>query len=167
VEGRTIIESPCTGLPLYPSLPRHLRLLERAAPGGALARAARALQQAAPQWGAAFGLMPVYLGLTTLKWVARRHLARGGRFLSLTWHSSELMPGGTPHLPDEPSVGALLARIEAFCSWLHDRWPVQGLVLDDLRRCRHVFPLEGEDDGGDWRPEENNPTLKKKEDSRP
>jgi hypothetical protein len=152
VEGHTIIESPCTGLPLYPALPRHLRRLESAAPGTALARTVRALRHAAPQWGAAFGLMPVYLGLAALKWVAGRHLARGGRFLSLTWHSSELMPGGTPHLPDETSVNALLARIAAFCAWLHEKRPVRGLVLDDLRRSAHVLPFGPEDDGGDWRP---------------
>ncbi len=152
VNGHTIIESPCTGLPLYPGLPRHLRLLERAAPGVLLPRAVRSLQHVAPLCGLAWGLMPVYLSLGVLKWVAGRVLARGGRFLSLTWHSSELMPGGTPHLPDEAAVNALLARIEAFCAWLHRHWNVRGLVLDDLRRNPHVAPLDAPDQGGDWRP---------------
>ncbi len=152
VNGHTIIESPCTGLPLYPALPRHLRRLEGALPGVFLPRAVRALQHVAPLCGSAWGLMPVYLSLGVLKWVAGRYLARGGRFLSLTWHSSELMPGGTPHLPDEASVKALLAKIEFFCAWLHERWAVQGLVLDDLRNNLHVRPLNTPDEGGDWRP---------------
>lgn len=63
----------------------------------------------------------------------RLFVARGGRVLSLTWHSSEMMPGGAPHMPDEAAVARLLTKIRSWLAWLRDRWTVRSLSMSELR----------------------------------
>ena len=152
VNGARIIESPMTCIPLYKSLPGQVLALERAAGKAGPGRAARALKAGLPKWGV-LNLTPVYHPLWLMKFVTRVHLARGGRFLSLTCHSSELMPGGTPHLPDEISVSALVARIENYFAWLHGLCAVEGMVLDDLRRYDRINEIREGTGDWIWRPE--------------
>ena len=154
VNGARIIESPMTCIPLYNSLPGQILALERAALSAGTGRAARAFKAGLPKWGV-LNLTPIYHPLWLMKLVTRIHLARGGRFLSLTCHSSELMPGGTPHLPDQASVAALMARLEGYFAWLHGLCAVQGMVLDDLRKYDRINEIRETDRSGDWiwRPE--------------
>lgn len=147
VNGARIIESPRTCIPLYKSLPGQILALERAAGKAGPSRAARALKAGLPKWGV-LNLTPIYHPLWLMKLVTRIHLARGGRFLSLTCHSSELMPGGTPHLPDEASVTALVARIENYFAWLHGLRAVRGMTLDDLRGYDRIGEIR--EGSGDW-----------------
>lgn len=155
VNGVRIIESPMTCIPLHAALPKILSALERAAgKSRPPLRAAQRLKAGLPKWGV-LNLTPVYHPLWLMKLVTRIHLARGGRFLSMTCHSSELMPGGAPHIPDEAAAAALAARIEDYCAWLHGLCAVEGMVLDDLRRYDRISDIPEADRSGDWiwRPE--------------
>ena len=154
VNGARIIESPMTCIPLYTSLPGQILAVERAAGKSLPGRAVRAFKAGLPKWGV-LNLTPVYHPLWLMKLVTRIHLARGGRFLSMTCHSSELMPGGAPHIPDEAAAAALAGRIEGYFTWLHDLRAVEGMVLDDLRQYDRISEIREADRSGDWiwRPE--------------
>ncbi|MGE9985440.1 glycosyl transferase family 1 [Desulfovibrio sp. SGI.169] len=123
-EGRHIFEVPLTVTPLLRPLPGLCLTL----PGGA-GKAARA---GLKKWGA-LALLPVYHPLWAMRAITRLFVKRGGRVLSLTWHSSEMLPGGTPHLPDAASVEALMRKIEAYLDWLRQGWEVRSLTMNELR----------------------------------
>ncbi len=118
-EGR-IFEVPLSVTPLLPCLPAALR------------RAAPRLRPGFKNWGA-LSLLPVYHPLWAMQAITRLFVARGGRVLSLTWHSSEMMPGGAPHLPDAAAVDRLMNKIQAWTDWLMARWNVRCLTMDQLR----------------------------------
>lgn len=122
--GRTRLwEAPITLVPLLPALRT------------AAWRAARLLGPGAGVWllrhfktVAAAGAIPVWYPLPSMKLGARLHLARAGRVIHLFIHSSELMPGASPHVPDEAAVARVVRRIRTFIHWLHDRAkPLGGL----------------------------------------
>ena len=55
------------------------------------------------------GVNPVWMPEATMRFAALAHARRGGQVLTLFWHSSELLPGGSPHFPDQTAVDAFLA----------------------------------------------------------
>lgn len=120
-----IFEVPLTVTPLLPQLPQLLRALP-----AALSASARASLKT---WGA-LALLPVYHPLWAMCAVTRLYAARGGRVLSLTWHSSEMMPGCTPHLPDAASVKRFTGKVGRWLEWLHHNYSVRSLTMDELRR---------------------------------
>ncbi|WP_165067458.1 glycosyl transferase family 1 [Desulfovibrio sp. ZJ200] len=122
--GKNIFEVPLTVTPLVRPLPPLLRAM----PG----KAGSAARAGLKTWGA-LALLPVYHPLWAMQAVTRLFVARGGRVLSLTWHSSEMMPGGAPHIPDEAAVTRLLTKIRAWMAWLRGRWPVRSLSMQELR----------------------------------
>lgn len=122
--GKNIFEVPLTVTPLARPLPPLLRAM----PG----KAGSAARAGLKTWGA-LALLPVYHPLWAMQAVTRLFVARGGRVLSLTWHSSEMMPGGAPHIPDEAAVTRLLTKIRAWMTWLRGRWPVRSLSMQELR----------------------------------
>ena len=83
-------------------------------------------------WGA-LALLPAYHPLIAMQAVTRLYIARGGSLLSLTWHSSEMQAGATPHLPTERHVTKLLAKVEAYVCWLKRSFDVQCLPMNELR----------------------------------
>jgi hypothetical protein len=91
-----------------------------------------------------------------MKAVTKRYLAQGGRVLSLTWHSSEMMPGAAPHLPDASAVRRFLEKMRSYLRWLIEWAPVQGRTLDDLRQTWNTEHSglraggAGASCGGDW-----------------
>lgn len=131
-----IFEAPLTCVPL---LPQALPLLRH------LPRALRAKVQKC----GALATLPVYHPLWALRWIAKTQLAQGQRVLHLTWHSSEMMPGGAPHIPDEAAVNTLLQRIETWLLWLRDYWReqgppgayVRGVTLNELRQTCIAAPV--------------------------
>lgn len=138
VDGTELLEVPLTCTPLFPTLPDGIR---RCGAG------ARGLLQ---KWGA-LALLPVYHPLWAMRAITRLHVARGGRVISLTWHSSEMMPGGAPHVPDAAAVARLLHRLDAYLDWLTTTWAVEGFTMEKLRhgltpatRSRRVVS------GADW-----------------
>lgn len=120
-----IFEVPLTATPLLGGLPAALNSL----PG----KWRNAARSSFKQWGA-LALLPVYHPLWAMRLVTELYAARGGRVLSLTWHSSEMMPGATPHLPDEASVQRLMKKISAWLGWLHQKFTVRCLTMDELRK---------------------------------
>jgi hypothetical protein len=123
-DGRLrLLEAPITMAPVLPGL------------SAAVWRAAGLLGPAARVWLlrrfhvlAVGGTIPVWYPLPSMKLGARLHLARGGRVIHLFIHSSELMPGASPHVPDEAAVARVERRIRAFLHWLQRRAkPLGGL----------------------------------------
>lgn len=119
-----IFEVPLTVTPLVPQLPELLRAL----PTALAARARASLKT----WGA-LALLPVYHPLWAMCAITRLYAARGGRVLSLTWHSSEMMPGCTPHLPDAAAVKKFTRKVGDWLNWLHRHYNVRSLTMDELR----------------------------------
>ncbi len=97
-------------------------------------------------------LLPVYYPLPFLKLAARLALADSD-VLMMTWHSSEMMPGGAPHLPDDKAIGAMLARVGAWTDWLTRHWDVHFVTLSELAAMRKEKAPEPAPAGkDDWRP---------------
>lgn len=86
-------------------------------------------------WGA-LALLPVYHPLWVMKAVTSLALSRGADVLSLTWHSSEMMPGGNPRLPSAEAVDSFLAKCRAYLVWLMDAYDVTFTTMDGLRRIK-------------------------------
>ncbi|MDE7241721.1 glycosyl transferase family 1 [Desulfovibrio sp.] len=142
-EGR-LLEMPLTVTPLFSWLPG----LARALPPGAAA----AMRASLSQWGA-LALLPVQHPLSLLKLTTLLHAARGGQALSLTWHSSEMFPGGAPHMPDEAAVTRFLAKMCAYVDWLGECFAPRFLTLEELRRAAEAGELALARPGpgnGDW-----------------
>ena len=140
VGKNNIFEVPLTVTPLLPQLPKLLRALP-----AALAASARASLKT---WGA-LALLPVYHPLWAMCAITKLYAARGGRVLSLTWHSSEMMPGCTPHLPDAAAVKKFTDKVGNWLNWLHRHYSVRSLTMDELRR--QLGPTAPTPQGsGDW-----------------
>jgi hypothetical protein len=77
-------------------------------------------------------VQPVWTGLRRLKWAVLLHRRRGGRVLTIFFHSSELMPGGSRDHPTSEHVEQFLERLRQFLSWLHSRFAVHSLTLSQL-----------------------------------
>jgi hypothetical protein len=147
VLNRAILEVPLTYIPLCAGV-RYL------APSEGQGNAVRGRLAASVQKWGALALLPVQHPLWAMKAVTKRRLAQGGRVLSLTWHSSEMMPGATPHLPDAPAVERFLGKIRNYLRWLTGWTSVQGRTLDALRQTWSTDQAGlrpcGAPQGGDW-----------------
>lgn len=122
-----VLEVPITVLPLWGALPRmahsvatHLSERWR---GRFLARFKSV---------AAMGIQPVWFPLFSMNMAARLHIRRGGRVLCMFFHSSELMPGQSPHFPDEAAVQSMLFKIGRFVERLRSVTEVRGVTLSQL-----------------------------------
>lgn len=80
----------------------------------------------------ALGIQPAWFSLPAMCWAVRRHGSQGGRVLHLFLHSSELMPGATPHFRTEASVKRLLRKMRLFLTWLMQTGPVKGATFSDI-----------------------------------
>lgn len=85
------------------------------------------------QWGA-LALLPVYHPLWLLKYTTVQHIKQGGKTLSFTWHSSEMMPGGTPHLTNDEHINKFLHKISKYLDWLESKYAVVYTTMTDLRQ---------------------------------
>lgn len=118
--GKRIVEVPLTTTPLWPGLPH---LVEGLPP---------LVRSSLSKWGA-LTLLPAYQPLWLMQLCTRAHVAAGGSTLSLTWHSSEMMAGGAPHMPHEQAVKTFMVKIWNYVQWLKSSWTVEGLTMDALR----------------------------------
>lgn len=147
-----ILEVPISVTPLAQALPA---LVERLP---------RPLRQAAEgsfsHWGA-LALLPVEHPLWLMKCMTRRFVAAGGRILSLTWHSSEMMPGGAPHMPDEAHVVRFLKKIEQYLDWLSTIRDLCHVTMQDIFREERSFPVPLPPATADWsaHPAESSPVA--------
>lgn len=150
VERREILEVPIGVVPLTLGLGRSVHALATSLGQDF----GQGLQRTFPHWGC-MSLKPVWHGLTYLKAATRLLVLQGGRVLSLTWHSSEMMAGCSPHLPRQADVDRLLHRIRQFLEWLTRTFPVRGVTLESLAREDMSFPQLGRipaSRAGDWCP---------------
>ena len=139
-DGTPLLEAPITQIPLLRPLPALWRALIRDIPR----------RDAFHFWGA-LSANPFWHNARVMRAAARLHHARGGKVLSIFWHSSELMPGGSPQTPDQRASDAHFEKIFAFFRWLRQRLPVQGVTAAQLRAeaPRMAFPHRPSGPG-DW-----------------
>lgn len=123
-----LFEVPLTVTPLTLFLPGLLNNLEALG----LKSGIGWLKSRMNYWGA-LALLPVYQPLIMLKIITLIYLARGGQVLSLTWHSSEMEPGATPHLSSKAQVDKLLLRLHKYLAWLNTNFKVISLHMTELR----------------------------------
>jgi hypothetical protein len=126
-EGKPLLEVPITMVAVVPGTPKPVDRLAAAAPpawGDHLRRLFRA--------GAVAGVQPAWYPLISLQLAARLHRRRGGRVLTMFFHSSELKPGASRLFPTEAAVNRFVAKIRAFLTWLVQTGPVSGVTLGQL-----------------------------------
>jgi hypothetical protein len=124
-----LLEVPLTLVPLLANLPRALARLAHSLPGAS----GRQLLSRFKYVGAA-GIQPAWFPLASMRLAAGLHRRRGGRVLTMFFHSSELQPGASRLFPTEQAVGRFVAKIRAFLTWLLRSGPVEGITLSDLYR---------------------------------
>ncbi len=146
IDGKTIIEIPDTSVPLVPTHP----VIQRA-----LYHAPALLKHS---WHRSIVMLPspVHHSLAYMKAAAMVMLARGDKVLNLTWHSTEIAPGATPHLPNQASVDRVIERARLFLLWLHKQVPVRGITLGQFATEKdfHIPDLhkDAAELPGDWHP---------------
>jgi hypothetical protein len=121
-----ILEVPITIEPVTGRLIHLLRRLE-----GAHHPAAATLSLFAQRL-CLLSAQPAWTGLKRLKAAARLHRIRGGRVLTLFFHSSELMPGASPTHRTEGAVRRFLLKLEKFLSWLRVVEKAESVTLDEI-----------------------------------
>jgi len=147
--GKRLLEAPTTQVPLLPGSPRLTHALARRLPGRAgdilLGTFMKTLT---------LGVNPVWMPEATMRLATLAHARRGGRALTLFWHSSEMLPGASPHFPDQAAVDAFLAKIRRFAAWLRRTFPVRGTTLRALAGPEFNWPNPGDsirpNNTGDW-----------------
>ncbi len=126
-ENRPLLEVPITMVPVVAGTPALVaRLAARVPPtwGGCLESLFR--------YGAVAGVQPAWYPLVSLQLAAHLHRRRGGRVLTMFFHSSELQPGASRLFPTEVAVRRFVAKIRAFLAWLVKTGPVSGVTLGEL-----------------------------------
>lgn len=99
---------------------------------------------------AALSPNPVWHGEQVMRMATRLHVARGGRVLSLFWHSSEMLPGASPNIPDQKAADALLAKVRHYLLWLRQHYTVRGVTLSQLHGEAGFPVLADHERQGDW-----------------
>jgi hypothetical protein len=122
-----LLEVPITMLPVVAGTPHLTARLAAAGP---------------PTWGqrlqdlfrylGAVGVQPAWFPLVSMQLAARLHRRRGGRVLTMFFHSSEFKPGATRLFPTETAVNRFVDKIRIFLTWLAKTGPIQGVTLAEL-----------------------------------
>lgn len=118
-----VLEVPITIVPILPKLGNLLEGIESA---GYLPR--RATSWLAMNMGS-LPAQPFLTGLNRLKAAVRLHRLRGGRVVTLFFHSSELVPGFSPQNKTEADVDRFLLKLERYLSWLVTEMHAQPRTL--------------------------------------
>jgi hypothetical protein len=126
-DGPRLLEAPTTQVPLVPGSGRLAHALARRLPTGL-----RDMVLGGFMKTLTLGVNPVWMPEATMRLAARTHVGRGGRVLTLFWHSSELLPGASPHFPDRAAVDAFLSKVRRFADWLRRTFRVRGATLSEL-----------------------------------
>ncbi|MBL8880220.1 MAG: hypothetical protein JNG88_13965 [Phycisphaerales bacterium] len=117
-----LLQLPVTILPSR--MPRAMEPLRDALSKSRLARGAFKVVFGTTRW-----LRPDSHNRATLLSVLRDCMAQGRDYVEFMLHSSELMPGGSPHLADEASIERLYEDMEALFEAAAQR--CVGLTLDE------------------------------------
>lgn len=119
--GAPLVEVPLTCAPMFPHITRWV------------SHTAHGRMRPLIQKCACLSVLPVYHPLWYMQWATRLLVARGIRVITLAWHSSEMMPGGAPHIPNAAAAKALLVKLRRYILWLRQHWHIEGATLDDMR----------------------------------
>ena len=136
-----ILEVPLSVTPLLKTLPALLERLPAALRQPAVSSYFR--------WGA-LTLLPVEHPLRVMQYMTRRFDSEIARILSLTWHSSEMMPGGAPHMPDEGHVTRFLEKIKKYIEWLPTIGDLRSVTMQEIRRELPTCPAPLPPATADW-----------------
>jgi hypothetical protein len=132
VKGKPLLEVPITMVPVVAGAPKIMARLAAALPPTWSRRLLDSFR-----YVGATGIQPVGFSLPSMQLAAHLHRQRGGRVLTMFFHSSELMPGASPAFPTAIAVDRFVGKIRRFLSWLVQRGPVEGVTLGELRGCWH------------------------------
>ncbi|MFZ5448733.1 MAG: hypothetical protein ACOZFS_08885 [Thermodesulfobacteriota bacterium] len=126
--AKKLLEVPITLVPVLAGTPELMARLAAALPftWGEILRGS--FHQVA-----AVGVQPAWYPLASMQLAATIHRRRGGRVLTMFFHSSELMPGATRLFPTEAAVEKFVGKIRRFLTWLVQAGPVEGVTLAELR----------------------------------
>lgn len=134
-DGPRLLEAPTTQVALVPGSSRAAYSLAARLPKGARDAVLGGFMKALT-----LGVNPVWMPEATMKLAAWTHVRRGGRVITLFWHSSELLPGASPHFPDRASVDAFLGKVRRFAGWLRRTFDVRGTTLGELAGPAFSWP---------------------------
>lgn len=135
-----LLESPVTQVALLPPLARLWYGLTRR----------KALVDSFHFWGA-LSPNPVWHSPAVMRAATKLLVRRGGRVLSLFWHSSEMLPGGSPNIPDQAAADALYQKTFNYLRWLCENYNVMGLTAAQLREMAPSLHFGQRPAGkGDW-----------------
>ena len=126
-EGKPLLEVPITLVPVVAGTPELIDRLAAMVPPTWGARL-RSLFR----YGGVAGVQPAMYPLVSLQLAAYLHRRRGGRVLTMYFHSSELKPGASPLFPTEAAVNRFVDKIRTFLTWLVQTGPVEGVTLAAL-----------------------------------
>lgn len=122
----SVLEIPITAATL-PRLPKPIERAYAALPPipyrGALKRLGLR-----PVW-----LRPSYTPLADMLAFADHLAARRASCFNIIFHSSEILPGGSPYTPDEPSVTRFLGHLRRLLAHLTGRLGARGLTYREFR----------------------------------
>jgi glycosyltransferase involved in cell wall biosynthesis len=79
-------------------------------------------------------LTPEGISLEEMKRLTRKMLSRGRRIFCLTYHSSTLMPGGSPYVTTEEDRQEFVSTIKRYLEFFFDECGGQPCTPDELRR---------------------------------
>ena len=133
--GAKLLEAPTTQVPLVPGSARAAHTLASRLPR----RVGDALLGGFMKT-LTLGVNPVWMPEATMRLAVRTHVRRGGRAVTLFWHSSELLPGASPHFPDNAAVEGFLAKVRRFADWLRRTYDVRGTTLTELAGPAFSWP---------------------------
>lgn len=121
--GRDIafLEAPVTQIPLHPFLARIWYHCNKTRPW-----------LDTFHYLAAVSANPFWHSDAIMRLCVRLLQHRHGQVLNLFLHSSELMPGASPHVPDEHAAAHILERLRNFLSWLAMQRNAKGITLGSL-----------------------------------
>lgn len=135
-----LLESPVSQIALYPPLARLWYDLTRHKP----------LVDSFHFWGV-LSPNPVWHSPAVMRAATKLLARRGGRVLSLFWHSSEMLPGGSPNIPDQAAADALYQKTYSYLLWLREHYNVIGLTAAQLRQFAPSLNFGPRPAGeGDW-----------------
>jgi len=81
---------------------------------------------------AALPVQPMWMGLRRLQAAVLLHRKRGGKVLTMFFHSSELIPGGCPQHQTARDVERFVNKLSKFFSWLYDEVSPESLTVSQL-----------------------------------
>jgi hypothetical protein len=125
--GHPLLEVPITMVPVVAGTPALVARLAAMLPPALSHRL-----QSLFHYGAVAGVQPAWYPLASMKLAACLHRRRGGRVLTLFFHTSELKPGASRLFPTEAAVSRFVGKLCSFLTWLVETGPVAGVTLAEL-----------------------------------